>query len=352
MDTKWLEDFASLAETGSFSRSAELRHVTQPAFSRRIQALEAWAGTDLVDRTSYPTRLTAAGQTLHGQALDILQALRTTRAMLRQHTAAGHDVIDFAVPHTLALTFFPAWLSGLQARFGPVKSRLSALNVHDAAVRLAEGSCDLLIAYHHSALPLQLDALHYDSLLLGQEAFAPYVRPGPDGRPAHRLPGTAAAPLPYLGYAPGAYLGLAVDALLQQAGGPTVHLDRIYETDMAESLKAMAVEGHGIAFLPWSAARKDLRARRLVSALPPDGTGPKLELTLDIRAYRKRPVDGPAESGAQRSPRGLRASRAAGARHLAHALWQHLAVDAGAAGAPSATAAAAVATTDGDDRRP
>ena len=61
MDTKWLEDFVSLAETRSFSRSAQSRHVTQPAFSRRIQALEAWAGADLVDRSIYPTRLTAAG---------------------------------------------------------------------------------------------------------------------------------------------------------------------------------------------------------------------------------------------------------------------------------------------------
>src|SRR5690606_11564610 len=54
METKWLEDFVSLAETRSYSRSAQLRHVTQPAFSRRIQSLEAWAGTDLVDRSSYP----------------------------------------------------------------------------------------------------------------------------------------------------------------------------------------------------------------------------------------------------------------------------------------------------------
>ena len=69
METKWLEDFVSLAETRSFSRSAQLRHVTQPAFSRRIQALEAWAGIDLVDRSSYPTRLTKAGETLREQAL-------------------------------------------------------------------------------------------------------------------------------------------------------------------------------------------------------------------------------------------------------------------------------------------
>ncbi len=41
MELKWLEDFASLAETRSFSRSAELRHVPPPAVSRRIHALGA-----------------------------------------------------------------------------------------------------------------------------------------------------------------------------------------------------------------------------------------------------------------------------------------------------------------------
>jgi DNA-binding transcriptional LysR family regulator len=71
METKWLEDFVSLAETRSFSRSAQLRHVTQPAFSRRIQSLEAWAGVDLVDRSSYPTTLTPAGETLYAQALEL-----------------------------------------------------------------------------------------------------------------------------------------------------------------------------------------------------------------------------------------------------------------------------------------
>ncbi len=84
METKWLEDFVSLAETRSFSRSAALRHVTQPAFSRRIQALEAWAGVVLVDRSTHPTMLTPAGQLLYEQALQWLQALQQTRGRLRQ----------------------------------------------------------------------------------------------------------------------------------------------------------------------------------------------------------------------------------------------------------------------------
>ncbi len=87
MDTKWLEDFVSLAETRSFSRSAQLRHVTQPAFSRRIQSLEAWAGVALVDRSSYPTRLTPAGTTFYAQAVDILNSLQSSRAQRRNPEA-------------------------------------------------------------------------------------------------------------------------------------------------------------------------------------------------------------------------------------------------------------------------
>ncbi len=308
METKWLEDFVSLAETRSFSRSAQLRHVTQPAFSRRIQSLEAWAGTDLVDRSSYPTRLTPAGQTLYDQSLEVLQALQSTRAMLRGHTSAGQDVIEFAVPHTLAFTFFPAWVSTLRENFGPIKSRLIALNVHDAVLRMVEGSCDVLIAYHHPAQPIQLDASRYEMVSLGQEVVAPYVKPDADGAPMFKVPGQPNRLLPYLGYAPGAYLGQMVDLILQQSG-TAIHFDRVYETDMAEGLKAMALEGHGIAFLPFSAVKKELRAKRLVSAVPPDMKA--LEITMDIRAYRE-------------IPSGKESQRGTAFKRSAQALWDYL----------------------------
>ena len=299
METKWLEDFVSLAETRSFSRSAQLRHVTQPAFSRRIQSLEAWAGTDLVDRSAYPTRLTPAGETLYNQSLEMLQALQSTRAMLRGHASAGQDFIEFAVPHTLAFTFFPAWVSSLREQFGPIKSRLIALNVHDAVLRLVEGSCDLLISYHHDSQPFQLSAERYEMVSLGREVLAPFVRAGADGQPEYSLPGRAGQLLPYLGYAPGAYLGRMVELILKQSSVP-IHLDRVYETDMAEGLKAMALEGHGIAFLPLGAVRKELRAKKLVSA------GSHLEMMMDVRVYRERP-----------------ASKNAGKSH-AQALWAYL----------------------------
>ena len=289
METKWLEDFVSLAETRSFSRSAQLRHVTQPAFSRRIQALEAWAGLDLVDRSSYPTRLTAAGETFHGQALEILGSLQATRNMMRGLQASGADVIEFAVPHTLAFTFFPSWLMDLRRRFGEIKSRLIALNVHDAVMRMTEGSCDLLVAYHHSSQPLQLNPNRYEMLSLGQETLAPYAKAGPDGRPLFRLSSAGQARVPFLGYASGAYMARLVDQILKSSAA-LPHLDIVYETDMAEGLKAMVLEGHGVAFLPSSSVKKDLRARRLVSAGPlHDDTGHLYEVTMEVRIYRERP---------------------------------------------------------------
>lgn len=284
METKWLEDFVSLAETRSFSRSAQLRHVTQPAFSRRIQALEAWAGIDLVDRSSYPTRLTPAGETFHAQALEILGNLQSTRNMMRGHQSAGQDMIEFAVPHSLAFTFFPHWVMDLRKRFGAVKSRLIALNVHDAVMQLTEGSCDLLIAYHHPSQPLQLNPDRYEMLSLGHETLAAYAKADDQGGPMFQLPPAAGTKVPFLSYASGAYLGRLVELIVKLSPAP-LSLDPIYETDMAEGLKAMALEGHGLAFLPGSSVKKELKSRRLVRAAAPG----VCELSMEVRIYRERP---------------------------------------------------------------
>lgn len=90
--------------------------------------------------------------------------------------------------------------------------------------------------------------------------------------------------MPFLGYASGAYLGQLVDLIIKQTPLPVL-LDPIYETDMAEGLKAMALEGHGLAFLPASSVRKELKTRKLVPAAPSGS----FELSMEVRIYRERP---------------------------------------------------------------
>jgi DNA-binding transcriptional LysR family regulator len=301
METRWLEDFVSLAQTHSFSRSAKLRHVTQPAFSRRIQSLEAWAGTDLVDRSSYPTRLTPAGQVLLEQALEILQNLQATRSTLRSHVKSVKGVVDFAVPHTLAVSFFPHWMSELRAEFPQLRSRLMAYNVHDAVLRLVEGSCDLLLTYHHPSHPIALDLAHYDMLVLGQEQITAYGRPMSGGKAGWVWGQKQGERLPFLAYASGAYLGLVVESVLKRTDDLS-QLDRVYETEMSEGLRAMAIEGQGVAFLPASGVQGELARHRLI-AVP---GAPVID--LEVRVYRQKPAAHQAK--ALSSP--------------AHQLWAHL----------------------------
>ena len=144
------------------------------------------------------------------------------------------------------------------------------------------------MAYHHASQPLQLNPERYEMLILGQEILAPYCKgrgKGEDsGRPMFPLTAGNTTRLPFLGYASGAYLGRLVEVIAKQAN-PPLKLDSIYETDMAEGLKAMALEGHGLAFLPASSVRKEVKARRLVRASAPG----EHELTMEVRIYRERP---------------------------------------------------------------
>lgn len=285
METKWLEDFISLVETNSFSRSAQLRHVTQPAFSRRIQSLENWVGTDLIDRTSYPTRVTPAGMVFYEQALEMLGQINGVRELLRGKRAATQTSIDLAAPHTLSLTFIPKWISDLETNFAPINSRLMALNVHDAVLQLVDGGCDLVLVYHHPRQPVQLDPGRYDMLVMGREALRAYARCDKARQPEFTLPGRKTSPIPFLSYTNNAYLGRMVDLILSDTK-QALHLETHFETDMAEGLKMMALEGRGIAFLPESAVTREVKQKLLA----PAGAGrSEWEIEMEIRLYRERP---------------------------------------------------------------
>ncbi len=284
MDTKWLEDFVSLAQTQSFSRSAAARHVTQPAFSRRIQALEAWLGVALIDRSSYPTRLTSAGEVFYEQAIEMLEQLRHSRSMLRSRLPDTEDTLRLAVPHLLALTAVPEWLATLresrQSVLSSLKARLTAHNVHDAVLQFTDGGSDLLICYYHAREPIELDPVRYEWKLIGHEAFAPYVAADKRGKPRFKLSTSPDKPTPLLGYSANAYFARMLDVALGL--GPALALSSVFETDMAESLKYMAIEGHGVAWLPMSTTREAIEQARLVELQGP------YRLDMEIRLYRER----------------------------------------------------------------
>src|ERR1041384_3636176 len=101
MDLSWLGDFRALAGTGNFSRAAEERHMTQPAFSRRIRALEEWLGADLFDRRSPPARLTEAGLWFRDVAQDLLAQVARLPGDARAVADTHAKTLRFAATHAL-----------------------------------------------------------------------------------------------------------------------------------------------------------------------------------------------------------------------------------------------------------
>jgi DNA-binding transcriptional LysR family regulator len=94
LDLRRLRYFVTVAGELSFVRAASLLHMTQPALSRQISALEHDLGTQLFDRDRRGTELTPAGQQLLEDAVPLLAA---SSALLRRTRLAGRDAARFAI---------------------------------------------------------------------------------------------------------------------------------------------------------------------------------------------------------------------------------------------------------------
>lgn len=279
MEIKWLEDFVSLANSRSFSKSAVERHVTQSAFSRRIQQLEQWLGVPLVDRSTYPTTLTPEGRRFRETAEEVLHLLMVERAQLRSGRAAGQGTITFSTLHTLSINFFPVWLKTVEAGFGALNVRLITENFHDSVRNFAEGDCDFLLTYEHPRVPVLLDPERFPALELGSDRMVPISVPGSDGRPLFDFANDHGKPLPYLAYTPETFLGRLVGVLAAEKG-EALNLATIYETPMAEGVKAMALTGRGMGWLPETAVAAELKSGALMIV------DPTCTIEMRIRVYR------------------------------------------------------------------
>jgi len=276
LESKWLEDFSALAATRSFSQAAERRFVTQPAFSRRIRSLEAALGLQLVNRSRTPIELTEAGQLFLVTARTVVDQLGEILRHLHHLEGGQGEVIQVAAAHSLASGFFPRWVAQLRNDGLNIATRLVATNVGDAVHALREGGCDLMLAFYDPDAALQMDAEIFPSLHMGNTEMVPVCAVGADGRPMFDLEGESSVPL--LAYTAGAFLGRSVNLLLRQRN---VRYTTVYETAMADSLKSMALEGMGIAWVPRLSMRGELERGELAIC-----GGSQWHVPLEIRLYR------------------------------------------------------------------
>ncbi|WP_034296666.1 LysR family transcriptional regulator [Herbaspirillum sp. RV1423] len=279
----WLEDFIELARTRSFSRAAENRFVTHPAFGRRIKALEQWVGAELVVR-SHPVSLTPAGQLFLDAASHSVDVLHAARAQLQDNAGPREQVLRVATGRTLARTFLPDWYESINRRFGPFPVSVSTGGAQDVIMRLAAGEADLLLIYSSPTTRLLIDPLRYESLTLAREVLLPVSAADKKGRPKFKLStlAGAAAATPWLGFSQSLTLrGVLAKHLAGLSRKPALHM--VYEADSYEAILEMARRGTGVAWLPQRLLQEDIAARRLL-VIGDAG----MRVNFDISLYRMR----------------------------------------------------------------
>lgn len=288
MNFLWLEDFLALAATGNFSRAAEERHMTQPAFSRRIRALEAWLGVVLVDRTTQPVSLTEAGEWFRSVAQETLARVARMPDEARAIADATSATLRIAATHALSFTFLPHWLRSLESRvpMGPVQLASDVLQQCEALI--VQGRVQFLLCHAHDQVPMQIDGTHYRSAVVGRDELLPVSAPAGPGKAKFALAGGGSRRLPVLGYSAESGIGRLVRAL-RSAALEAVRAEVVFTAHLASVLRTMALDGRGVAWLPRTLIAEDLAGGRLVVV-----GGDAWSIPVDIRLFRARAALHPA----------------------------------------------------------
>jgi DNA-binding transcriptional LysR family regulator len=257
MELSWLEDLIALNSSRSFSKAAELRHVTQPTLSRRIQSLEVWLGAPLIDRRVFPIVLTEQGKSFIKSSEEIVQLLYRERDVCRGVTRPVRGTVSFAMVQSIATDFFPAWIKEAESEVGPLKVSVASRSLHDCVQALIVDSCDLMFGYTANGAPHILDASRYQTITVMEDLLVPVCSVDREGAPTYPLPDVLRTSVPYLAYASYASLSGPVLSILE-ANEHRQMLDQCYESDLASALKSMAISGRGVAWLPHFSVKSEI----------------------------------------------------------------------------------------------
>jgi len=142
---------------------------------------------------------------------------------------------------------------------------------------LLDGESDFLLTYAHPNVPLYIDPERFAYRCLGTEAAIPVSIPDAQGNPVHALH-PSGPPISYLSYGACSFFGRGLIKLLAERPLP---LTTVYENAMSAGLKAMALAGCGVGWIPESLVNNELQSGQLVIA-----GDPSWHLPTEIRLYR------------------------------------------------------------------
>jgi DNA-binding transcriptional LysR family regulator len=258
MDERRLEIFVAVARRLSFSGAARVLHLSQPAVSQQVAALERELGAQLLERTTRRVRLTAAGAAL----------LARSEALLREHSEARRAVaaaegriageLSIAASLTVGAYVLPAGLARLASAYPELRLRVTIENTEQVAASVLEGGVDVGFVEGDLESPeLELHPLREDELVVI----------APAGHRFAAAPELALADLvsePFILREPGSGTRQVAEAHLRDAGIDPAALRVVAELSGIDAIKAAVAAGLGVAIISRSALPRDGSAWGLI----------------------------------------------------------------------------------------
>ncbi|SEL16965.1 LysR family transcriptional regulator [Pacificibacter marinus] len=265
MDIEWLKDFEALVAQKNFSRAAEERNVSQPAFSRRIRALEEGVGVKLINRQTLPLSLTPAGDVFLSQSRIMLRTYYETIDRCQIVSAAGENVIRFATSQSLYMTHYKTHIAPLVQQGGlDLDLNSTSWDADQFVSALQQRYCDVILTYWHPSMdflaPLELGKCEY--LTLSKDDFV-LVSKAVNGVPVHEFDKANKKPASLLSYGVASALHAVVDHMLRKTSDSGKMLT-VNRSALAISVKAMIMEGFGMGWLPRELCKDELSDGRMM----------------------------------------------------------------------------------------
>lgn len=287
MRLEWLEDILAVDETGSLHEAGERRHLTQSAFSRRIQNIESYVGVELFDRSHKPVHLRPTTAAQRDRIQRLAAELRQLVVDLRNGERIAANRIVIASQHSLTTSLTPSMVEGIHARNREIYVRLRSANLDECFALLLSRQADIAVVYRQQGQQHAIRADYIESAVIGADALIPvFSGAGLARLNARFLEGE----VPYVAYPGSVFLGQVMGSDILPRVQSLTRPVPMAETALTLAALEMAAVGVAVAWVPASLAAGRLTTGELVDL---SATLPRI--ALDVTAVRIKGNAGPIE---------------------------------------------------------
>ncbi len=256
MQLESLRMFCDVVETGSFSRAAQLNHVTQSAVSQQIRALETRYEQKLLSRSARQVTPTAAGERLFRGSKEILARFSEVEQEIREQgtQVAGTTTVS-AIP-SVGLHELQNVQKTLLKMHPKVNLRLNYRRSDQVYDDVILGAADIgIVAYPTPRAGV-------DVLQFRDDKLGVVVAPNHPFASKAKISMTALAGVPFIAFDREAPTRKAIDRLFRDKG---LEIDPLMEMDNVETIKRAVEMGLGVAVLPLATVQHEVAGGTLVA---------------------------------------------------------------------------------------